>query len=246
MVTLKHLARGAALALQVAAAALWVLPQAAVGSVIRLAPPVSAGEFWWLITKSAPAGSDARIFLAQTTGGGGQGGGSTGGGQSSTSDSDSDPTPQAITPGATEKFVQQFSDAGDFCRQLDPLYRIDCLLAHFEKIARSLPRTGDYAPLRAALIKATTQMDRVVEANKDSGGKIIAPRLRSKPQAERIRPLTPILPERQVAASRQAAAVVDELSTVLLRSALNSERRQIAFREIATAIDGTAVLLRSS
>lgn len=243
MLKLKDLGRGVAVILQVAAAALWVLPQAAVGSVMRLAPPVITEELWWQITKSAPAASDGKVILAQTTGGGG---GGKGGGQTGSSGSDPDPTPQAITPAATEKFVRQFSDARDFCRQLDPLYRIDCLLAHFEKIARSLPQTGDYAPLRAALAKAVTQLDRVVKANKDNGGKIIAPRLRAKPQAERIRPLTPILPERRVAASQEAAAVVDELSTVLLRSALNSERRQIAFREIATAIDGTAVLLRSS
>ena len=244
---LQQLGRGVAVALQVAAAAMWVLPQSASGAAVRLVMPLHTGPLWWQVTSSAKPGSgDARIILAQTTGGGG-GGGKTGGQSGSTGGgSDPDPTPQAITPDATAKFVQQFNDVSDFCRLLDLRYRIDCLQAHFEKISRSLPTTGDYAPLRAALAKAAIQLDRVVEANKDSGGKIIAPRLRSKPQAERIRPLTPILPARQAAANAAAAAVVDELSTVLLRSALNSERRQIAFQAIATAIDGTAVLLRSS
>ena len=247
MRTLKDLWHGAAVALQVAAVALWVLPAPALGSAIRLVPPIHMGQLWWQMTDGAPAFDDARIILAQTTGGGGgQGGGNTGGGGTSSTDSVADTTPKAITPNATEKFVQQFSDAGDFCRALDPLYRIDCLRAQFEKIARNLPQTGDYAPLRVALVQAVSQLDKVVKANKDGAGKVIAPRLRSQPQVERIRPIVPILPERQAAASRQAAAVVDELSTVLLRSALNSERRQIAFRDIATAIDGTAVLLRAS
>ena len=244
---LQQLGRGVAVALQVVAAAMWVLPQSASGAAVRSVMPLHTGPLWWQVTGSAMPGSgDARIILAQTTGGG-SGGGQTGGQSGSTGGgSDPDPTPQAITPDATAKFVQKFNDVSDFCRLLDLRYRIDCLQAHFEKISRSLPTTGDYAPLRAALAKAAIQLDRVVEANKDSGGKIIAPRLRSKPQAERIRPLTPILPARQAAANAAAAAVVDELSTVLLRSALNSERRQIAFQAIATAIDGTAVLLRSS
>ena len=141
MRTLKDLWHGAAVALQLAAAVMWILPDAAFGSAFRLVPPITALQSWWQMTDGAPAFGDARIILAQTTGGGGggQGGGYTGGGGTSSTDSVSDTTPKAITSDATEKFVRQFSDAGDFCRALDPLYRIDCLRALFEKIARNLP-----------------------------------------------------------------------------------------------------------
>ena len=59
-------------------------------------------------------------------------------------------------------------------------------------------------------------------------------------------PLAAIRPAELPRVMAEAAAIVDDTSTILLRSTENSERRQIAYQEIAVAIDSTKVLLRSA
>jgi len=241
----KQLARQTALALQVVAAALWILPQSAFAAPVLLFPLGDTVPLIRQMAGTAVPGSalgEARIYLAQTSGGGQGGSGS----QSTSSDRDPDTGPQAVTEQATANIIRQFTDASDFCRLLELRYRIDCLHAQFSKIAQTLPQTGDYAPLRAALTRATNRLEDVVDSYEEPYGQKIRPRLKSQPTAARIRPLSPIRPEKQAAANQATAAVITELSTVLLRSAQGSERRQLAFQEIATAIDSTRILLRST
>jgi hypothetical protein len=232
--------------LQMLAACLWVLPQTALAAPVLILPQVP-GEAWlWpLISQplTRPETGDARLYLAQTSGCGNdcptkpQGGGSSSG---------SDGGPQGISPAATDRFAKMFLDTTAFCRQLDIRYRIDCLYARFRMIAQSLPLTGDYAALRAALIKAANRLEDVVDSYEDPAGPKVSPRLKSQPAAQRMRPLSPIRPEKQAVANRVATEVVTELSAVLLRSSSGSERRQLAFQEIAAAVDSTKVLLRST
>lgn len=230
--------------LQVVAVGVWVLPQPVPAAAVRM-PVVSGDGTFWLqpVPQLPPAPmAEAWLFPAQTQGCGSdcpnnpqQGSGSS-----------PDIGPQAISPQATDRIARMFTDAREFCRYIDPLYRIDCLYAKFRRIAQDLPKTGDYAPVRAALVKAADRLEDVVDSYEDRSAPRIQPRLRSQPDAERIRPLSPIHPDRLAVANRAATEIVTELSTVLLRSSSGSERRQLAFQEIATAVDSTKVLLRSA
>ena len=248
---LMSILRGCATGLQLVAACLWLLPQQVLAAPVLILPQAPGGL--WLLPLADPGRSvaesgDAQLFLAQSTGCGSncpsQPSGTSG--TSGGSGSGYDAGPQGISPAATQKIAQMFLDAAGFCRQLDLRYRVDCLYAKYRQIAQALPKTGDYAPLRAALVRAADRLEDVVDDYGDPAAGKISPRLRSQPDAERIRPLSPIRPERQEVANRMTTEILTELSTVLLRSSTGSERRQLAFQQIATAIDSTKVLLRSA
>ena len=242
--------KAGAVALQLCAALLWLMPQPVVAAPALLLPQVPAGLLRLDLSGgglAVPQPGDAQLLLAQSTGGCGSNcpqqpsTGGTGSGSGSGSSG-----PQGITPAATQKFKDLFTEATGFCRALELRYRIDCLHAKFQMIAKQLPTTGDYAPLRTALIKATNRLEDVVDSFEDPAGAKIRPRLRSQPDAVRVHPLSPIRPEQQALANQVATEVVTELTTVLLRSGTNSDRQLLAFQEIATAIDSTKVLLRSA
>ena len=245
--------RGCAAGLQLVAACLWLLPQQVLAAPVLILPQAPGGL--WLLPLTDPGRSvaesgDAQLFLAQSTGCGSdcpsQPPVSSGGGSGGSSSSGYDAGPQGISPAATQKIAQMFLDAAGFCRQLDLRYRVDCLYAKFRKIAQALPKTGDYAPLRAALVRAADRLEDVVDDYADPAAGKISPRLRSQPAAERIRPLSPIRADLQAIANQATTEIITELSTTLLRSSTGSERRQLAFQQIATAIDSTKVLLRSA
>lgn len=239
--------------LQIGAALLWLMPQPVVAAPALLMPQVLTGSLLPDLSggeTGLPLPGDAYLFMAQTGGcsfncpqqppAGGGTSGSSGGGSGGYSG------PQGITPTSTQKIAAMFTEASDFCHWLEPRYRIDCLYAKLRKIAQNLPRTGDYAPVRAAVVKAADRLEDVVDSFEDRAGPKVSPRLRSKPDAERLRPLSPIRPEMQDVANRAATEIVAELTTVLLRSGTQSERQQLAFQEIATAVSSTKILLRSA
>ncbi len=246
---LMSMVRAGAAGLQLVAVCLWVLPQPGQATPVLILPQGQANPWLWPLTdqgRTSQETGDAQLFLAQSTGCGSDCPNQPGSGSGGGSSSGYDTGPQGISPAATQKIAQMFLDAAGFCRQLDLRYRVDCLYAKYRKIAQALPKTGDYAPLRAALVRAADRLEDVVDDYGDPSAGKISPRLRSQPAAERIRPLSPIRPDRQEVVNRMTTEILTELSTVLLRSSTGSERRQLAFQEIATAIDSTKVLLRSA
>ncbi|MEP2503171.1 MAG: hypothetical protein ABJH85_00370 [Paracoccaceae bacterium] len=134
------------------------------------------------------------------------------------------------------------------CAQLDPRFQIDCLAAKYERIALLLPNTGDQRIIKSSLNKAARKLRRIVRQNADAS----VPRTRfaletpdgaTKPIT--TRPIKAIESQSLETANAEAVAVIDELSTKLLRSSENSERRQEYFAGIAQAVDSNKLLLRS-
>ena len=129
--------------------------------------------------------------------------------------------------------------------QLELRYRIDCIRFYFMQIADELPRTGDYVPVRRALAEGAAKLDAIVRRDLDPGAPALRPRVGGRPAAPRTAPIRAVSPEAAARAARAAQAVIDETSTILLRSTENSEQRMAHYQQIATAIGLTKVLLRS-
>lgn len=129
--------------------------------------------------------------------------------------------------------------------QLELRYRIDCIRFYFMQLAHELPETGDYAPLQQALAEGAAKLDAIVRRDLDPGAPALRPRVGGRPAAPRTAPIRAVSPAAEARAAREAAAVIEETATILLRSAENSQRRMAHFQQIAAAIGSTKVLLRS-
>ena len=216
--------------------AVLALPIESMANPVRFLPRMIALDTGLLATE--PGMQQDSIILAQTDGGSGA---------PSPTPERKDPVINLVaSPRETAKIVRQINTFTEFCIRLPLIFHVDCLQWNFEKLARGLPRTGDYAPLRAVLDQAAKRLDVLVVKNSDPGVSRITPRIPNKPLAPSVGPLAAIRPAELPRVMAEAAAIVDDTSTILLRSTENSERRQIAYQEIAVAIDSTKVLLRSA
>lgn len=160
-----------------------------------------------------------------------------------------DPPPgPGVTAEVTREIAATLDDASQFCGWLPAGVRIDCVADRMRTVARALPRGGDYARVRNALENGARELTAIARQNE-------APRTSAKRYA--VRPpdggavqrsgrLTEVAPDRLAAANAAAARVIEETQTVLLRSAENSRTRMVHFQEIATALDSSKVLLRST
>lgn len=151
-------------------------------------------------------------------------------------------------PVSTLDIVERINLAQEVCEMLPTDVRIGCLASSFRRIAEGLPRTGEYGPLRTALLDASRKLGDVTDQYADPA---VAPKRYIVPDPDgtgrlRTDPLQGIAPGSEDAAIDAAIAVIDELETVLLRSAENSRQRQVQYQPIAEAVGSTKVLLRST
>lgn len=155
--------------------------------------------------------------------------------------SERDPVTPSGAP--TEKFVKFLNGRKAMCADYTDVWRIDCLADGLQQAAKALPQTPDYAKARREMQQAAAELNAIARKNAD----------RSKPPKVRkasnglstSRPIIAVAPERVAATNAQADAVIDELATTLLRSAPNpSSQAQLAL--VASSVDSTKVLLRSS
>ncbi|MFN0114282.1 MAG: hypothetical protein ACKVPY_06360 [Paracoccaceae bacterium] len=124
-------------------------------------------------------------------------------------------------------------------------YRIDCLRVLYLRLADSIPATGDYAPVRQALLNAARKLDKIVEANLDPSLPTIRPRRIGVGQGHRIAPIRAVATDRLAAANAAAREVVRETGLLILRSGDRPPRRTQHYQQIATALDDNMILLRS-
>ena len=214
------------------------LPAAALPAFAPFPAPQSLSADMWF---SAP--QPEALLLVQQSGCGARCASPTG-----TNDGPGSPLNGGLTPDRTEKIVKLLVAVNKTCGPdyVERRYRIDCLHWALWQVAQDLPQTGDYAPVREALMAASRNLAAIVQANLDSSAAPIQPNIGGKPLAAQLPPTYAVRPEKEARAIRQAARVLDETATVLLRSAENSQRRKIPYQEIAAALGSTKVLLRSA
>jgi hypothetical protein len=152
----------------------------------------------------------------------------------------------ALTDGGATTIEERIADRIAQCERYEEIWRIDCLADGFQELARSLPKTGDYALLNRKLTETAIALNAIARANADPA---VAPERKavSTPAGPRTtsRPIVAVAPARLPAANAAAIAAVDELSTTLLRSATGPVTQATVAR-VAAAVDSTKVLLRSS
>lgn len=155
-------------------------------------------------------------------------------------------TPATATVQTTDRIVGEISAARDFCGRIGQQeYVIDCLADQLERAAGNIPRRGDYAEARSVLAGAASDLRSLARDNADPT--LGRARLREPGTGGQSssRPITPVRSDALAALNEQAATILQEAETVLLRSAENSERRMVHYQRIADAVGSTKVLLRS-
>lgn len=158
------------------------------------------------------------------------------------------PAFSTLSTSGTGELRESIAVANEICSWFPVEVRIDCIADRFEAIARSIPSTGEYAPVRAALEEAAAQLRGISGkyANAGSTSQLFQAPSPVDGSPVRTSRLTSVSPDLQSTALSEALEVVDELETKLLRSAENSRKRQVHFQEISASISSTKVLLRSA
>ncbi len=151
---------------------------------------------------------------------------------------------ELISTETTQRIMDEINAGTAFCKALvNQEYVIDCLSDRLQAVADGLSAVGEYAEVRAALEDAAEQLHALVLSNaSDDLARTVA---RAAGQRS-SRALTAISTAALGAANAQAAAIIDGARLVLLRSSSGSERRSVAFTEVAQVVNSTKVLLRSS
>ena len=152
-----------------------------------------------------------------------------------------------VTRRATDAIATAIADSYDFCRaQVDEAYVVDCLGEQMEAIAQAMPKTGEYAEAQKIIREAGTKLRKLARTN-------VAPRTPRVRATGTVRgrtivskPLTPVDTPRIKSVNQQAAAILAEAETKLLRSAEASDRRLIAYAQMAKAVGSNKTLLRSA
>ncbi|MEP5761871.1 MAG: hypothetical protein ABJ327_21685 [Litoreibacter sp.] len=153
---------------------------------------------------------------------------------------------RTVNEPTTTQAVAALRLASQFCANLPRSeYVIDCYAAQLEDIARSLPKTGDYAQARALIAQTAARLNTVAR----EGASDALPRIRVKPGGGSPKPasrlLTAVATAQLPQASMKAVEILRETQTLLLRSTSNSDNRRSHYERIAQSMETGTILLRS-
>ena len=162
--------------------------------------------------------------------------------------SSGDPQPgENLNAGVTKAIVKILQGADKTCgTRIDLRYRIDCLRIYYLKVAANLPDTGDYLPIKQAMLRAADKLDAIVTKYQDESAPVIRPREGHKPLSKRLPPVRPVKKAFAEAAAAEAARVVEETELIIIRSGGDPARRTPHYNEIAAAVEDNLVILRSA
>lgn len=169
------------------------------------------------------------------------------GGSTVPTGSESDgPSADTATPTdyLTHSIVKNIDAARAECSGYDPIYRIDCLRKRLLDIARRIPPGAAYKDARQIIARASERLGSIQGRYIDS--RIQRQRSRGNARLRERQVYSAIKRESLNKAMAEAARVIDEAQTQLLRASENSEKRANHYRQIAAAVGSTKVLLRSA
>ena len=157
------------------------------------------------------------------------------------------PQGTVLSDRTTDAIAARLSEANITCGGRLPMeYRIDCIRNYYADLAQDLPNTGDYRPVKQALLQAVRQLDAIVRANLDPTAPKIRPNRGNKPDSPRIGPLRAVKATGAKKAAKAAGQVIAETSLVILRSGEDPTRRTAHYAEISTAMESNLTILRSA
>ena len=151
---------------------------------------------------------------------------------------------QLIDTETTQRILDEINAGSAFCKQLlHQEYMIDCLSDRLQSVADGLSAVGEYSDVRRALEDAAQKLHALAVANASAD---LAQQVARAAGRSSSRPLTAVSMAGLAGANAQATAIINSAELVLLRSSSGSERRRVAFQQVAQVVDSTKVLLRSS
>lgn len=157
------------------------------------------------------------------------------------------PPGQSLNSGVTKAIVKILQGANKTCdERIELRYRIDCLRLYYLKVASNLPDTGDYLPIKKAMLDAAAKLDAIVTKYQDESEPVIRPREGHKSSAKRLPPVRPVKEAFAEAAAVEAQRVVEETELIIIRSGGDPARRTQAYTDIAAAVEENIVILRSA
>jgi len=161
---------------------------------------------------------------------------------------DGSPNPaHIINTNVTKAIVKILQGADATCdARIDMRYRIDCLRLYYLKVASNLPDTGDYLPIKTAMLDAASKLDAIVTKYEDDMVPPLRLREGHKPMAKRLPPVRAVKENFAEVAAAEAAAVVKETELIIIRSGGDPARRTQAYTDIAAAVEDNLVILRSA
>jgi len=148
----------------------------------------------------------------------------------------------------TRNAVSTFEEARILCARVpDPAYQIDCLADQLAQLAENLPQTAEFADVRQVVQDTANRLEQVARRNASTTKRPARLRQDTADEPKRSsRPIVPIATERLEAANALATTILREAETVLLRAGERSERRKVAFTQVALAVGSSStILLRS-
>jgi hypothetical protein len=163
-------------------------------------------------------------------------------------DSDRDPEPGvSLNGGVTKAIVKVLQGADRTCgTRIELRYRIDCLRIYYLKVAANLPNSGDYLPVKMAMLDAADKLDAIVTKYEDESAPVVRPREGHKSAAKRLPPVRPVKEAFAEAAAVEAAMVIEETELIIIRSGGDPARRTPHYTDIAAAVEENLVILRSA
>lgn len=176
----------------------------------------------------------------------GGGGDNNDGGENRSPPRTSGPVVEVSDP-QTAAIVRQLNQNQRLCEAMGDEYNIACFAQTYRELANEIPANGDYAEAREAILDAARELDNLVRRNIDRSKPAVTARLTtSTGQTVRTPPIAAVRADRAPQLRQQAANILEEAETVLLRSASSDSTRAIHFQRIAAAVGSNKVLLRSS
>lgn len=170
-------------------------------------------------------------------GAGGTGGASSGGSFAGSSGSGGGGA--AVAPAAVAGLLTR---GAGLCSRVPEEYLTDCISALFQEAASLTPQFGAYADAHRVLSDTAARLDRLVSANLDSEKPSI--RLRTGGGGSSPR-LSAVRPQAVAQVNAEAAKIVAEAETILLRSPAAGAETKQEYARIAEAVGSNKLLLRS-
>lgn len=146
----------------------------------------------------------------------------------------------------TRVITTTLGTAAKFCGALDKAYRVDCLAERIESLAQDIPADSDYAEVRGVLQDTADKMERLARSNRDRAQPRRSVASGGANPVRTERPLTPVRPAVVDNVNEQAAAILQQAETVLLRAPDDQAGKRAQYARIADALGSNKALLRSA
>lgn len=158
-------------------------------------------------------------------------------------------SPLSLGIDPTAAITQRLNNVERICETMGDEYKIACFAVTYRDLARAIKQSKGDPEIGRTLSEAADKLDALVRRNLDNQKPALRAHLDS-PTGSRLITTPPMRAVKQARAAeiqRQAANILEEAETVLLRSATSvGPTRSLSFQRVAAAIGSNKVLLRSS